>query len=57
MIKTIKRLLPEKWKRDVKDHLGVPSLHKTLKHLKTIGFRPTAVIRGGAYDGPWLKIF
>ena len=50
MIKTIKRLLPEKWKRNVKDHLGVPSLHKTLKHLKSIGFMPDVVIDGGAYE-------
>ena len=57
MIKTIKRLLPEKWKRNVKDHLGVPSLHKTLKHLKSIGFMPDVVIDGGAYEGHWAVDF
>ena len=57
MIKTIKRLLPEKWKRDVKDHLGVPSLTSTLKHLKSIGFMPDVVIDGGAYEGHWAVYF
>ncbi len=57
MRQILKKILPEKWKRDVKDHLGVPSLHRTLQHLKSVGFTPDGVIDGGAYEGHWSLAF
>lgn len=57
MLKNIKKLFPQKWKREVKDHLGVPSLHSTLLHLKSVGFVPKCVIDGGAYEGEWALDF
>ena len=51
MINIIKSLLPFTFKRSVKDHLGVPSLHWSLQNLKKKGFYPKVVIDIGAYEG------
>ncbi|MBI1780013.1 MAG: FkbM family methyltransferase [Sphingobacteriales bacterium] len=53
----IKKILPEKFKRKIKEDLGVPSLHWTLENIKRIGFKPAFVIDGGAYEGKWALDF
>ncbi len=57
MIKFIKKLFPYSFKRSVKDHLGVPSLHWSLQNLKKKGFNPKNVIDIGAYEGHWTIDF
>lgn len=57
----IKRILPSKYKRSVKEKLGVPSLHWSLENLKRKNFYPSAVLDIGAYEGLWtldlLEVF
>lgn len=57
----IKKLLPFKYKRSVKEKLGVPSLHWSLQNLKKKNFSPAVVIDIGAYEGHWtvdlLEVF
>lgn len=57
----IKKLLPFKWKRQIKEDLGVPSLHWSLQNLKKKGFQPNVVFDIGAYEGFWtlelLEVF
>lgn len=59
--KFIKKILPFKYKRAVKEKLGVPSLHWSLQNLKKINFNPSAVLDIGAYEGYWtldlLEVF
>jgi FkbM family methyltransferase len=57
MIKFIKSIFPFSFKRSVKEHLGVPSLHWSLQNLKQKGFNPTQVVDIGAYEGGWTKDF
>ncbi len=61
MLKFFKLLFPFKFKRQIKDHLGVPSLHLSLQNLKSKGFNPVAVLDIGAYEGLWsidfLEVF
>ena len=57
MIRLIKSLLPFSLKRDVKDHLGVPSMHWSLLNLKRLGYRPKMAADIGAYEGQWTKDF
>ena len=57
MIKLIKSLLPFNFKRAIKDHLGVPSLHWSLQNLKKKGFNPTSVADIGAFEGNWTLDF
>jgi FkbM family methyltransferase len=57
MIKYLKILFPFTFKRIVKDHLGVPSLHWSLQNLKKKGFDPKNVIDIGAYEGHWTIDF
>jgi FkbM family methyltransferase len=57
MIKFIKSIFPFSFKRSVKEHLGVPSLHWSLQNLKKKGFNPTQVVDIGAYEGGWTKDF
>ncbi len=61
MLKFLKSLFPFKFKRQIKDHLGVPSLHWSLQNLKRKGFNPAVVLDIGAYEGLWtidfLEIF
>jgi len=60
-MKFIKQLIPYKYKRAVKEKLGVPSLHWSLLNLKKNGFDPKTVIDVGAYEGFWtielLEVF
>ena len=57
----IKKILPFKYKRSVKEKLGVPSLHWSLQNLKRKNFYPAAVVDIGAYEGFWtldlLEVF
>jgi FkbM family methyltransferase len=57
MIKFIKSIFPFSFKRSVKEHLGVPSLHWSLQNLKKKGFTPANVVDIGAYEGGWTKDF
>ena len=56
-----KKLLPYKFKRKIKEDLGVPSLHWSLENLKKRGFNPSVIIDIGAYQGNWtidvLEVF
>lgn len=49
----IKKILPFRFKRKVKENLGVPSLHWSLENLKKKNFFPAHVIDIGAYEGHW----
>jgi FkbM family methyltransferase len=51
----IKKLIPFKFKRKIKEHLGVPSLHWSLENLKRKNFNPAVIIDIGAYEGLWTK--
>ena len=51
----IKQLLPYRFKRQVKDHLGVPSFHWSLQNLKKKNFNPSFILDIGAYEGYWTK--
>ena len=59
--KLIKKILPFKYKRSVKEKLGVPSLHWSLQNLKKKNFSPASVLYIGAYEGYWtidlLEVF
>lgn len=57
VLKLLKKLLPSKFKKDFKDHLGVPSLSWTLKNLKKAGYNPGVVYDIGAYEGYWTRDF
>ena len=50
-----KKLVPGKFKRKIKESLGVPTLHWSLLNLKKIGFQPSIIIDIGAYEGHWTK--
>jgi len=51
----LKKLIPQKYKRVIKENLGVPSLHWSLENLKKLGFKPSMIIDIGAYEGHWTK--
>lgn len=53
MISLLKKILSDKYKRGVKERLGVPTLHWSLENLKRNKFYPSTVIDGGAYQGYW----
>lgn len=57
----IKKLFPFKFKRNIKEHLGVPSLHWSLQNLKRKNFDPAVILDIGAYEGLWaldvLEVF
>jgi hypothetical protein len=56
-MKFIKQLFPYKFKRKIKDSLGVPSLHWPLLNLKACGFDPVFALDIGAYTGEWTEQF
>lgn len=60
-MKLLKAVIPSKYKRQIKEMLGVPSLHWSLLNLKQNGFNPAVVIDIGAYEGQWtldlLEVF
>ena len=59
--KLIKTLLSPKYKRGLKEKIGVPSLHWSLQNLKKKNFNPSTVLDIGAYEGYWtidlLEVF
>jgi FkbM family methyltransferase len=57
MLSILKQLFPFKFKRNIKDSLGVPSLHWSLLNLKKLGFVPVAAADIGAYEGEWTSQF
>lgn len=57
MFSWLKSILPFSYKRSVKEHLGVPSLHWSLQNLKKKGFNPTSVADIGAFEGNWTLDF
>ena len=57
MFSWLKSILPFSYKRSVKEHLGVPSLHWSLQNLKKKGFNPTSVADIGAFEGDWTLDF
>ncbi|MEJ8842222.1 FkbM family methyltransferase [Lacibacter sp. H375] len=50
-------MIPSGYKRNIKEQLGVPSLHWSLKNLKLLGFTPSFVVDIGAYEGYWTRDF
>ena len=57
VLKLFKSLFPFKIKRKIKEHLGVPSLHWSLKNLKSKGYNPNYLIDIGAYEGSFTLDF
>jgi FkbM family methyltransferase len=56
-IKLLKKLFPSSFKREIKEKLGVPSLHWALVNLRTCGFVPLFTVDIGAYIGEWTEQF
>ena len=57
MMNIFKKILPYKYKRSIKESLGVPSLHWSLQNLKKNNYRPVNVVDIGAYKGEWTQDF
>ena len=55
LVSLIKKIFPFKFKRKIKEHLGVPSLHWSLHNLKRKNFIPQVIIDIGAYEGFWTE--
>ncbi|HRO41274.1 MAG TPA: FkbM family methyltransferase [Flavipsychrobacter sp.] len=53
----LKKLLPDSFKRNIKEQLGVPSMRWSLQNLKKLGFSPKAALDIGAYKGEWTNEF
>ena len=53
----IKKIIPFRYKRKIKEKLGVPSLHWSLQNIKRLGFTPSFVVDIGAYEGYWTEDF
>lgn len=51
----LKSIIPYKFKRQIKEQMGVPSLHWSLENLKKKNFNPAVVIDIGAYEGFWAS--
>ncbi len=51
----LKKLFPYRFKRKIKEGLGVPSLHWSLRNLKKNKFYPSFILDIGAYEGNWTK--
>lgn len=56
--RVISPLLPEKWKRYVKEEFfQVPDTESSLRRMKRLGFDPAVAIDVGAYVGDWTRSF
>lgn len=57
----LKTILLAKYKRRIKERLGVPSLHWSLQNLKQNKFNPSIILDIGAFEGHWtmnvLEVF
>jgi len=49
----LKKIIPYRIKRQVKENLGVPSFHWSLQNLKKNNFNPSFILDIGAYEGYW----
>lgn len=52
----VKGMVPSRWKEEIKNYFGVPSVGMSLRLLRANGFHPTVVIDVGAYRGDWAKL-
>ena len=57
MIFILKKILTNKFKRSIKERLGVPSMHWSLQNIKKLGFDPKFAVDIGAYEGFWTRDF
>ncbi len=58
MIKSLlKRLVPEKSKKLLREKLGVPSQESSFKNIRNLGFLPNFCLDIGAYEGYWTNDF
>jgi FkbM family methyltransferase len=57
LLNLIKKIIPFRYKRKIKEKLGVPSLHWSLQNIKRLGFSPSFVVDIGAYEGNWTEDF
>ncbi len=58
MIKSLlKRLVPEKSKKLLREKLGVPSQESSFKNIRNLGFSPKLCLDIGAYEGHWTNDF
>jgi FkbM family methyltransferase len=53
----IKKIFSSKFKRKIKEDLGVPSLHWSLENMKRLGFNPSFALDIGAHAGDWTIDF
>jgi len=58
MIRSIlKRLIPAKAKKKLRDKLGVPSQENSFTNIRNLGFDPKFCLDIGAYEGMWTRDF
>jgi FkbM family methyltransferase len=53
----LKKIFPSTFKRGIKEHLGVPSLHWSLMNIQRLGYTPKFAVDIGAYEGEWAISF
>jgi FkbM family methyltransferase len=53
----LKGLINEKFKKIIKEKLGVPSQERSLKNIRRLGFSPEFCLDIGAYEGNWTRDF
>ncbi len=53
----VKRLIPGKLKKVLRDKLGVPSQEMSFKNIRDLGFSPKFCLDIGAYEGYWTHEF
>jgi FkbM family methyltransferase len=53
----LKNLVPAKFKKDLRDKLGVPSQEQSFKNLKALEYSPKYCLDIGAYEGNWAREF
>lgn len=64
-LELIKRIVPralrQRAKRQLEDYFDVPTVERSLEHMRELGFRPSYAVDVGAYKGEWTvqmhKIF
>jgi FkbM family methyltransferase len=51
----LKKIIPDSFKKKIKNKLGVPDTFDSFKRLKALGFNPKSIIDVGAYEGYWTE--